>query len=121
MPRHIHDFPNLDDGPRQCIDPAELDCVRTRRLAAKLYRTVRPTLVLQPPRRENLYIALDALAWATAMIFSGTEDRDALDFFALALKQNLARMEEREAAANVDPSPSGQQTGRANAPVCRNR
>ena len=37
------------------------------------------------------------------MIFSGTEDRDALDFFALALKQNLARMEEREAAANVDP------------------
>lgn len=109
MPRHIHDFPNLDDGPRQCIDPAELDCVRTRRLAAKLSRTVRPTLVLQPPRRENLYIALDALAWAVAMILSGTEDRDALDFFALALKQNLARMEEREATANVDPSPSGQQ------------
>ena len=44
------------------MDRAQLDCVRMRRLAANLYRAVRPTLARQPRRRENTYIALDALA-----------------------------------------------------------
>ena len=70
------------------MDHAQLDCVRTRRLAAKLYRALGPTLVLQP-RRENTYIALDALAEVTAKVLDGLEDRNAMDFFALALTQCL--------------------------------
>ena len=67
---------------------AEIDPVRTRRLAAKLYRALGPTLVLQP-RRENTYIALDALAWVAAKVLDSLEDRNAMDFFALALTQCL--------------------------------
>ena len=67
---------------------AEIDPVRTRRLAAKLYRALDPTLVLQP-RRENTYIALDALAEVTAKVLDGLEDRNAMDFFILALTQCL--------------------------------
>ena len=67
---------------------AEIDPVRTRRLAAKLYRAVRTTLALQP-RRENTYIALDALAWVAAKVLDSLEDRNAMDFFALALTQCL--------------------------------
>ena len=70
------------------VDHAPLDCVRTRRLAAKLYRAVRTTLALQP-RRENTYIALDALAWVAAKVLDSLEDRNAMDFFALALTQCL--------------------------------
>ena len=70
------------------MDHAQLDCVRTRRLAAKLYRALGPTLALQPGR-ENTYIALDALAGVTAKVLDGLEDRNAMDFFALALTQCL--------------------------------
>jgi hypothetical protein len=49
---------------------------------------VRTTLALQP-RRENTYIALDALAWVVAKVLDSLEDRNAMDFFALALTQCL--------------------------------
>jgi hypothetical protein len=73
-------------------DPPELekvDSIRSKRLAAALLNALRPTLGILP-YRENAYVALDALAWAAAIILIGTEDRDALDFLTLALKQNLA-------------------------------
>ena len=70
------------------VERAELDSVRTRRLAAKLYRALGPTLALQP-RRENTYIALDALAGVAAKVLDGLEDRNAMDFFTLALTQCL--------------------------------
>ena len=69
-------------------DPAQRDRIRTRRLAANLHRAVRPTLALQP-RRENTYIALDALAGVAAKVLDGLEDRNAMDFFTLALTQCL--------------------------------
>jgi len=72
-------------------DPPELekvDCIRSQRLAADLLNALRSTLGI-PPCRENAYVALDALAWTAAIILIGTEDRDALDFFILALTQNL--------------------------------
>ena len=70
------------------VDRAQLDCIRTRRLAANLYRAVRTTLALQP-HRENTYIALDALAWVAAKILDSLKDRNAMDFFTLALTQCL--------------------------------
>ena len=70
------------------VEGAEPDSVRTRRLAAKLYRALGPTLALQP-RRENTYIALDALAGVAAKVLDSLEDRNAMDFFTLALTQCL--------------------------------
>ena len=72
-------------------DPPELekvDSIRSKRLAADFLNALRPTLGILPCR-ENAYVALDALAWTAAIILIGTEDRDALDFFILALTQNL--------------------------------
>ena len=89
-------FPCLDQSPSRHADPEEIDRARTRRLVAKLFRIVRPTLAIRPPRRENICIALDAVAWATAMILTNTEDRNALDFFTLALIRNLNRLEVRK-------------------------
>jgi hypothetical protein len=76
-------------------DLKKVDC-RTRRLATDLLNVLRPTLAIQP-HRENAYVALDAVAWTAAIILVGTEDRDALDFFTLALTQSLADLE------NPDP------------------
>ena len=83
------------DLDRRFSWPPDLEKVdiRTRRLAADLLNLLRPTLAIQP-HRENAYVALDAVA---AIILVGTEDRDALDFFAPALTQNLADLE------NPDP------------------
>jgi hypothetical protein len=82
------------DLDRRFSWPADLekvDCC-TRRLAADLLDVLRSTLALHP-HRENAYVALDAVAWTAAIILIGTEDRDALDFFTLALTQNLADLE----------------------------
>jgi hypothetical protein len=103
MSSYIHRSSDLDRGFSRREDPEEVHRARTRRLVARLFRVVRPTLATQPPRRENVYIALDAVAWAAAMILTGSEDRDALDFFTLALTQNLARFEAR----NDEDLPSG--------------
>jgi hypothetical protein len=100
MLSYICGFPDLDRGFSSRADPEEVDRARTRRLAAKLFRVVRPFLAIQP-RRLNAYIALDALAWAAARIIAGTEGRNALDFFALALTQNLAGLENSEIATDA--------------------
>jgi len=53
---------DLDRDLLQRANPEGIDRARTRRLVAKLFRIVRPTLAIQPPRRENIYVALDAVA-----------------------------------------------------------
>jgi hypothetical protein len=78
--------------------------IRTRRLAADLLDVLRPTLALRP-HRENAYVALDAVAWMAALILVGIEDRDALDFFTLALTQNLADLEDPNPPQTI-PTPS---------------
>jgi hypothetical protein len=114
MSSPIHRFPDLDRGFSRHADAEEIDRARIRRLVAKLFRIVRPTLAIQPPRRENVYIALDAVAWVAAMILASTEDRDALDFFTLALTQNLDQREARNSdgrateAADAVPSEASQ-------------
>jgi hypothetical protein len=79
------------DVHRRFSWPANLEKVdcRTKSLAADLLEVLRPTLAIHP-HRENAYVALDAVAWTAAIILVGTEDRDALEFFTLALMQNLA-------------------------------
>jgi hypothetical protein len=84
-------------------DFEKIDC-RTRRLAADLLDVLRPTLAIQP-HRENAYIALDAVAWTAALILVGSEDRDALDFFTLALTQNLAHLENPNPPQSIPTPP----------------
>jgi hypothetical protein len=83
--------PSLDRGFSSRTDFRQVNHDRTRRLAAKLFRVARPVLGIQP-RRENAYIALDAVAWVAARILVGLEDRDACDFFDLALTKSLAQL-----------------------------
>ena len=83
--------PDRDFSWREDLE--EVDHARTRRLAAKLFRVVRPALAAAPRRRGNVYVALAAVAWAAAMTLAGSEERNALDFFTLAPMQNLARVE----------------------------
>jgi hypothetical protein len=113
MPNPIQLFPDLDRDFSPCADPEEIVRARTRRLTAKLFRIVRPTLAIHP-RRANVYIALDAVAWAAAMILASTEDRDALDFFTLALTQNLDRLEAGNSdghAADAVPAQASRHNG----------
>jgi hypothetical protein len=91
------------DPDRRSSWPADLekvDCIATRRLAADMLNVLRPTLAIHP-HRENAYIALDAVAWTAAIILAGIEDRDALDFFTLALTQNLADLENPNPAQTI--------------------
>lgn len=98
--------PNLDRHFSASMGFGEVDCGRIRRLAAKLFRVARPVLGIEP-RYKNAYIALDAVAWVAARLLAGIEDRDAYDFFALALSQNLAQLEASETAAGFHSSPIG--------------
>lgn len=112
IPGPIQRLPDFDRGFSRHADPEEIDRARTRRLVAKLFRIVRPTLAFQPRRHENT--ALDAVARTAALILARTEDRDALDFFILALTQNLNRVEARDSdgsagkvSSPVPPETSG--------------
>jgi hypothetical protein len=118
MLSYICGFPDLDRGFSSRADPEEVDRARTRRLAAKLFRVVRPFLAIQP-RPLNAYIALDALAWAAARIIAGTEGRNALDFFALALTRNLARLENSEIVSDAHPLPPGGKASSHGRSPCR--
>jgi hypothetical protein len=89
------DFPDPDGGISRHADPEEIDRARTWRLVATLFRMVRLTLAVQPSGCENIYIPLDAVASVAAIVLVKTEDRDAFDFFTLALTQNLDRLEAR--------------------------
>ena len=98
--------PNLHRGSSTLTDFGEVDRGRTRRLAAKLFRGARPVLGIEP-RRQNAYIALDAVAWVAARLLAGIEDRDAYDFFALALTRSLAQLEASETVADFHSPPVG--------------
>jgi len=94
---------DLDQRFSWAVDLETVD-IRVRRLAADLLNVLRPTLATQP-HRENAYVALDAVAWTAAIILLGTEDRDALDFFTLALTQNLADLENPDATQTIRKPP----------------
>ena len=98
--------PTKMDLNRSFSWPADLERVdcHTRRLAANLLDILRPTLATLS-HRENVYVALDAMAWTAAIILVGTEDRGALDFFTLALTQNLADLEDPSPPQTI-PTPS---------------
>lgn len=70
-----------------------LDRTRVERLAENVMLTVRPELARQPPGRENVYVALNALAIAAAAIIAGAAD-EGRQFFDRALAENLVATRE---------------------------
>ena len=118
MPNYICRFSDLDRGFLSCAYPEEADRARIRRLAAKLFRVVRPFLAIQP-RRLNGYNVLDAVAWAAARTIAGIEGRSALDFFTLALIQNLARLENSEITPDARRLPRGSKASSDGRSPCR--
>lgn len=80
--------------------PDEIDRARVEELAARLLEQLRPELARFPPSRENVWVALNALAGAAATVLSAT-DRDARRFFDQAVRDNIAEL--RREAAGLPP------------------
>jgi hypothetical protein len=65
---------------------------RVERLAKQLLYSV--NAVLEPPSRhpDNVFVALNALAYAAAAVIAGTGDQRAQEFFERALAQNIVEL-----------------------------
>jgi hypothetical protein len=73
--------------------PQEVDRERVEKLAVEIMLAVRRTMTTPPLARDNVFIPLNALAFAVATILAGTgNDPAARDFFDNALSQNIARL-----------------------------
>jgi hypothetical protein len=68
---------------------SEVDRTRVEPLATELFRAVRPTLATAPFNRDNVFVALNALAFVTATVIAGADQR-AQDFFIKALLDNVS-------------------------------
>lgn len=70
--------------------PPEIDRARTEALAAELLRAVRLALATAPLGNDNIFVALNALAFVLCPVLAGTGfDPKALEFFRRALADNL--------------------------------
>jgi hypothetical protein len=64
---------------------------RVERVAKQLLYSVNAVLE-QPPRPDNVFVALNALAYAAAAVIAGTGDQLAQEFFNRALAQNIVEL-----------------------------
>jgi hypothetical protein len=69
----------------------EIDRARTEALAVELLRAVGATLATPPLGKDNVFVALNALAFALCPVLAGSTGPDAaaLEFFRRALADNL--------------------------------
>ena len=82
---------------REPAEPHPVDRARVEALTAKLLGPVRAELARQPYSRDNVFVALNALAGCTAVILAGTEGSlDAQRFFHNALSSNFTDLRRRE-------------------------
>jgi hypothetical protein len=82
--------------------PDELDRARVERLAAEIMRAIRPELARFPPSRENVFTALNPLAFAAAAVLAGT-DRNGRRFFEKAIADNIKEVRAAEARGDLRP------------------
>jgi hypothetical protein len=68
--------------------PEEVDRTRVEALAKDLFAAVRPTLATQPLSSDNVFVALNALAFVVATIIAGADQR-AFEFFRAAVLDNI--------------------------------
>lgn len=67
---------------------AEVDRGRVERLAEQILRVLRPELARPPLHPDNVFVALNALAGAVAVVIAGADER-AWQFFELAVRQQF--------------------------------
>jgi hypothetical protein len=77
--------------------PDEIDRTRVEALAKDLFAAVRPTLATQPLSSDNVFVALNALAFVVATIIAGA-DRRAFEFFNEAVIDNMQAFDELRGA-----------------------
>jgi hypothetical protein len=71
--------------------PQEVDRTRVEKLAVEILQAVRREMAEPPFTRDNVFIPLNALAFAAATIIAGVRnDPVARDFFAKAVNQNIS-------------------------------
>lgn len=70
---------------------AALDRQRVEQLAARLLAQLQPELQRVPPSRDNVFVALNALAFAAASVLAAI-DRSGRRFFDQALADNIAEI-----------------------------
>jgi hypothetical protein len=76
---------------REPAAPHPVDGARVAALSEQLLTSVHAELAQQPPSRENVFVALNALAISTAIVLAGTEDSlEAQRFFHDALVAQVA-------------------------------
>jgi hypothetical protein len=69
----------------------EVDRARVEALTARLLAELRPELARAPFSRDNVFVALNALAYATAGVLA-VIDRNGRRFFDQALADNIAEL-----------------------------
>jgi hypothetical protein len=78
----------------EVVMPQEVDRNRVEALAVKLLIAIRDELAVPPMSRENVLVALNALAFAVATIITGTgTHREAHGFFDQAVRENIENIE----------------------------
>ena len=96
--RFAAEFHELPGDPRAVDEPVEeVDRARVAPLAAEILRTIRPDLARQPPHRHNVFVVLNALAFAGATVIAGA-GHEAREFFERALADNIAGLAARPGA-----------------------
>jgi hypothetical protein len=81
----------LRDAPPP-TEATGFNVARVERLAKQLLYSV--NAVLEPPSRhpDNIFVALNALAYAAAAVIAGAGDQRAQEFFERALAQNVVEL-----------------------------
>ena len=91
--------PRAGDPRAAASGAEEVDRARVAPLAAEILRAIRPVLQVEPPHRHNVFVVLNALAFAGATVIAGA-GHEARDFFERALADNIAGLAARPIGAN---------------------
>jgi len=75
----------------------EVACERIEQIALQIMQAIHDELELKPPHPNNLYIALNALAFAAAMLIDGADGRGR-QFFDYAVTENITALRRGRAA-----------------------
>jgi len=78
----------MTQGSAMTLDDA---CERIEQIASQIVQALQPELARRPPHPNNLYIALNALAFATAILIVGADGRGR-EFFDYAVTENITAL-----------------------------
>jgi hypothetical protein len=89
--------PDMTHGSAMTLDIA---CERIEQLAFQIMQAIQPELARHPTHPNNLYIALNALAFATAILIVGADGRGR-QFFDHAVTENITALRRGYRGLNI--------------------